>query len=44
MVGQEDSSEVFARNTYLSTRGHPYKLYVNYTRANIRYHFLFVVL
>jgi len=30
-------SEFFARNTYLSTRGrgHPYKLYVNHTRANI---------
>jgi len=36
-------SEFFARNT-LSTRGHPYKLYVSHTRTNIRYHFLLVAL
>jgi len=30
-------SEFFARNTY--SRGHPYKLYVNHTCTNIRYHF-----
>lgn len=38
-IVQLDFSEFFARNTYPSTRGHPYKLYVNHNRANIRYHF-----
>ena len=43
-IVQLEFSEFFARNTYPSTRGHPYKLYVNHNRANIRYHFLLVVL
>jgi len=39
-----NSLAIFARNTYPSTRGHLYKLYVNHNRANIKCHFLFVVL
>ena len=38
-IVQLEFSDFFARNTHLSTRGHPYKLYVNHNRANIRYHF-----
>ena len=38
-IVQLELSEFFARNTYPSTLGHPYKLYVNHNRANIRYHF-----
>jgi len=32
-------SNFFTFNTYSSTRGHPYKLYVNYNRINVRIHF-----
>jgi len=37
-IASLEFSEFFARNT-LSTHGHPYKLYANHTRTNIRYHF-----
>jgi len=39
-IVQLEFSKFFARNTYPSTSGHPYKLYVNHNRAKIiRYFF-----
>jgi len=32
-------SNFFTFNTYSSIRGHPYKLYVNHSRLNVRKHF-----
>jgi len=32
-------SNFFTFNTYSSTRGHPYKLYVSHSRINVRKHF-----
>ena len=33
------TEETHTFNTYSSTRGHPYKLYVNHSRINVSKHF-----